>query len=68
MINILSWFLIGSVQITFYHDDIICYDHGKYERYCPGNEFPSFNSKYFPKTFIFQNDEITPKNILITKK
>ena len=59
-----------------YDDNLICTDNGKFEKYCPNNEFPLSNKKYFPFEFVVhENYKITPKyyydknnNIKITFK
>ena len=66
----MSYLLLNSVIMsniyfrTFdqYDDNLICTDNGKFERYCPNNEFPLSNKKYFPFEFVVhENYKISPK-------
>ena len=88
MINISNEYIDRSYEISYetrnkyyntfdqYDVNLICTDNGKFETYCPNNEFPLSNKKYFPFEFVVHhNYKITPthyydknNNIKITFK
>ena len=67
-LNIFAIHAQSSDTITINNNDpnIICVDHGNYEWYCPGQEYPSENKKYYPHKFIISQKkngdfDISPK-------
>tara|TARA_B100001063_G_C16379034_1_gene364495 strand:- start:45 stop:485 length:441 start_codon:yes stop_codon:yes gene_type:complete len=45
-----------------YDSNLLCIDNGFFEKYCPNNEYPFTNKKYFPFEFVVhESNKISPK-------
>lgn len=51
---------VSEIFDSYDPNQVRCYDMGMYERFCPRNEYPYSNYKYFPNLFKLENNEITP--------